>query len=378
MLKCFPSMRAPLLLLALLSGVATGGVCRYTPDANGHVDVPYGETSIDDFAFYACDALVSITLPSSVTRIGDYAFVTCPLLTWVTTSDRLTSIGHSAFYRCNSLAHVSLPDGLTSIGEWAFYKCASLPSVVLPTGIESIGMGAFYGCSSLALVYVPRNCSIGAIAFEGTAGAFMIGSAPSSPPTPPSLPPGPSWPPSPPGFPLCMDTALDAQWCAQMLSIGMCPHQLLRSCGTTSAVDLYCKRTCGCCPSPPPPQPAPPPPPATPPSPPSSPAPKPPAPSPPPSLSRPPLWPPLIKMPPPPPPLAPASDSAAIAATPETLGLIIGVSLGSLIMLGLSAIVFVRYRGRKRQVHAGTSAEVVHHAVIPDADAARNRMDTPR
>ena len=113
-LKCFPSMRsmrAPLLLLTLLSGVATGSVCRYAPDANGHVDVPYGETSIDDFAFYACDALVSITLPSSVTRIGDYAFVACPLLTWVTTSDRLTSIGHSAFYRCNSLAHVSLPDG---------------------------------------------------------------------------------------------------------------------------------------------------------------------------------------------------------------------------------------------------------------------------
>jgi len=362
---------APGLLLALLGGVAA--VCRYTPDANGHVDVPYGETSIDDYAFYACDALRSITLPNSVTSIGDYAFVTCPLA-WVTLSDSLTSIGRNAFYRCNALAHVSVPDGLTSIGDWAFYKCVSLPSVALPSGIKSIGVGAFYECSSLALVYVPLGCSIGDDAFEGTAGAFMIGSGPSSLPTPPGLPPTPPWPPtphpppSPP--PACVDTGLVQ--CVQMLYAGVC------GCGTSNLVDRNCKMTCGCCPSPPPPLPASPLTPAPPPSPPSSPPPKPPAPFPPPSSSPPP--PPLLTtMPPPPSPLSPESNTDS-TATPDTLGLVIGLTLGGCVLVVvLGAIACIRYRGRKsRRIQAGPAAELVHHAIIPDGDASRSRVDAAR
>ena len=48
--------------------------CLYKPDAQGHVDVPGGVTSIADRAFNNCWSLVSIALPGSVTTIGDWAF----------------------------------------------------------------------------------------------------------------------------------------------------------------------------------------------------------------------------------------------------------------------------------------------------------------
>jgi len=56
------------LLLALLPRARA--FCVFTPDANGHVDYPSGETSVPSKAFYECDSLVSITLPSSLTSIG--------------------------------------------------------------------------------------------------------------------------------------------------------------------------------------------------------------------------------------------------------------------------------------------------------------------
>ena len=73
-----------LLLVLLVLGVDAG--CLYTPDANGHVAVPGGVTSIGDSAFVECVGLVSIVLPES-----------------------LTSIGNAAFYGATSLASVSFP-----------------------------------------------------------------------------------------------------------------------------------------------------------------------------------------------------------------------------------------------------------------------------
>ena len=37
------------------------------------VTIADGITSIDDYAFYACEALKSITIPKSVTHIGEFA-----------------------------------------------------------------------------------------------------------------------------------------------------------------------------------------------------------------------------------------------------------------------------------------------------------------
>ena len=167
-------LSAAVLLLAL-GGVAAG--CLYTPDANGHVLVPGGVTSIGDTAFEQCKSLVSIAMPNTV-----------------------SSIGYRAFEGATSLASIAVPDELTSIGGQAFLGCTSLASVALPDGLTSIGDQAFRGCISIALVYVPPGCSIGDRAFEDTAGGYVVGREPPPPPQPPLLqsPPPPSPPPPPP------------------------------------------------------------------------------------------------------------------------------------------------------------------------------------
>ena len=58
------------LLLIALGGVAAE--CLITPDANGHVIIPDGVTSIGKNTFFMCTSLISIVLPSSLTSIGDY------------------------------------------------------------------------------------------------------------------------------------------------------------------------------------------------------------------------------------------------------------------------------------------------------------------
>ena len=51
-------MLATVLVLLALGGAAAG--CRYTPDANGHVLVPEGITSIGDLAFLGCTGLTTL------------------------------------------------------------------------------------------------------------------------------------------------------------------------------------------------------------------------------------------------------------------------------------------------------------------------------
>ena len=57
-------MLATILVLLAVGGVAAG--CLYTPDANGHVTVPDGITSIGDADFEDCDTMVSIGLPAGL------------------------------------------------------------------------------------------------------------------------------------------------------------------------------------------------------------------------------------------------------------------------------------------------------------------------
>ena len=68
----YRSMSGRLLFLLLNSPSALGG-CLYVPDATGHVTVPDGVTSLDNYAFNGCD-LVSVALPVSLTSIGKFAF----------------------------------------------------------------------------------------------------------------------------------------------------------------------------------------------------------------------------------------------------------------------------------------------------------------
>ena len=93
----------------------------------------------------------SYQIPDSVTTIEDYAFEACNNLTSITFGDNslLTSIGYWAFNSCKNLTSIILPDELTTIESRAFRWCSSLTSIVIPSKVESIGSFAFENCDSL-------------------------------------------------------------------------------------------------------------------------------------------------------------------------------------------------------------------------------------
>ena len=117
----------------------------------GDLIIPYGVTSISDYAFYKCSSLTSITIGNGVKSIGRSAFEGCTSLTSVTIGNSVTSIGEIAFEGCSSLTSVAMGNGVTSIGRLAFYKCSSLTSIIIPKSVTSIGSNAFYGCTSLTI-----------------------------------------------------------------------------------------------------------------------------------------------------------------------------------------------------------------------------------
>ena len=79
-------------MLWLAAAANAGGACLYTPDGDGHVNVPASVTVIGGAAFRGCTSLVSINMPN------------------------ITTIGDSAFRGCTSLALTSLPAGITRGG----------------------------------------------------------------------------------------------------------------------------------------------------------------------------------------------------------------------------------------------------------------------
>mmetsp|Transcript_1308 Transcript_1308/g.2750 ORF Transcript_1308/g.2750 Transcript_1308/m.2750 type:complete len:298 (+) Transcript_1308:958-1851(+) len=106
----------------------------------------------------------------------------------------VTSIGDRAFVECQSLVSVSLPSGVTSIGRYSFGYCYSLVSVTLPSTLTSIGAGAFWKCWSKVATCVPTDCSIvtgiyGSFRFTGQPYFSSHCDTPPSPPLPPLPPP---------------------------------------------------------------------------------------------------------------------------------------------------------------------------------------------
>lgn len=98
-----------------------------------------------------------------MTRIGDYAFAgnnssynESPVIT-VTIPYGVTSIGNYAFQSCGNLSSITIPDSVTSIGDYAFENCSSLTNVVLPDSIKSIGKNPFLSCTNLAPVNIPTG-----------------------------------------------------------------------------------------------------------------------------------------------------------------------------------------------------------------------------
>ena len=68
--------------------------------------IPYGVTSIADYAFKGCTGLTSVSITNSVARIGNNAFNDCSSLATVYIPNSVTDIGNAAFYKCSSLTDV--------------------------------------------------------------------------------------------------------------------------------------------------------------------------------------------------------------------------------------------------------------------------------
>jgi hypothetical protein len=133
------------------------------------LEIPNTVTSINDYAFYGCDAFTSVNFSASVTSIGSGVFTGCASLATVAfeAGSKLTSIGSRAFHNCNKLTSINIPASVTSIGDGAFNGCGKITSIKIPSGVNSIGTETFYWCSSLKAIEIPAGVTtIGVRAFH--------------------------------------------------------------------------------------------------------------------------------------------------------------------------------------------------------------------
>jgi len=193
-------------------------------------EIPYGVTSIGDYAFGCCESLESITIPDGVTSIGEGAFECCSLES-ITIPNSVTSIGSHAFYQCDNLTdvyyggtkeewssisideydnehlvnatiHYAEPDvdivesgtcgdnltwtldsegtlTISGTGDmtgspWDPYS-EDIYKVIIEYGVTSIGEYAFYNCSGLTHITIPDSITeIGGGAFTGCSGLTEI------------------------------------------------------------------------------------------------------------------------------------------------------------------------------------------------------------
>ncbi|MBR4270843.1 MAG: leucine-rich repeat protein, partial [Clostridia bacterium] len=80
--------------------------------------------------------LTKVTIPASVTTINQYAFRSCTALVTFAYADNIganiTYINSNAFLGCNGLTTFRIPDGIVHIGNTIFSGCANLNEVIIP------------------------------------------------------------------------------------------------------------------------------------------------------------------------------------------------------------------------------------------------------
>lgn len=195
-------------------GLTIGNYAFCNTGLNGEFTVPYGVTSIGEYAFQFAK-FTKVSLPSTLTTIGKYAFNSNVALTEVNIPYSVSSIGASAFSANPSLAKVTfdetpegvaetsligengsvtsgkdydylveefaarvsgvfsgdaalktitLPSRLTTIGSYMF-AYSGLESITLPDGVSVIDSGAFMGTGIISVTIPYTVTSIGNNAF---------------------------------------------------------------------------------------------------------------------------------------------------------------------------------------------------------------------
>ncbi len=132
-------------------------------------------TTINPNAFENCDSLNDITA-DCVTKIGSHAFAYCDAISDFSSWPKLESIDSYAFYNCNSLISVNITDGTAiRIGEYAFHNCANLSNVEIGSGTATISECAFSACTNITdLTLSPGVTYIGKHAFLGCSALMNV------------------------------------------------------------------------------------------------------------------------------------------------------------------------------------------------------------
>ena len=94
-----------------------------------------GLTTIDEYAFHTCTALVSVKLPDGVKTLHNYSFK-----------------------NCSSLQHIQLPEGLDKLNTEVFAN-TGLTSIFIPKSVTSVSFDAFVGCAQLQSIVVEEGTS---------------------------------------------------------------------------------------------------------------------------------------------------------------------------------------------------------------------------
>ena len=125
--------------------------------------IPEGVTEIDDAAFYSCKNIESVTFPSTLKRIRAW-FECNERLKNVQFSYGNTEIDDNAFFLCG-IENVVIPGSITRVGDSAF-ACCPIRHLEIEQGVEVIGENAFMR-TNLSEVIIPKSVnSIGTDAFS--------------------------------------------------------------------------------------------------------------------------------------------------------------------------------------------------------------------
>lgn len=106
--------------------------------------------SVEEYAFYGCESLVSVELGKNIMLMGAYSFSGCNSLTEIYIPDSVTIIEMEAFKNCKNLETVRMSSNVDYIPREAFYNCVSLSSFTWDAESKLVGRLAFGGCVSLS------------------------------------------------------------------------------------------------------------------------------------------------------------------------------------------------------------------------------------
>jgi|GEM_PF-3181824 len=165
------------------------------------VIIPYGITSIGDYAFADNKSLAEVVIPSSVTEIGEGIFTGVEALKVVTDENgnlcgdenfiaiknkiykyignsedvvipseingyTITEMDEKIFFRSN-VKSVTMPDTVEKIGKWCFAENKSLTAVILSKRLAALPESSFSNCTALQDIVIPDSVTaIGINAFN--------------------------------------------------------------------------------------------------------------------------------------------------------------------------------------------------------------------